>query len=394
MCQKMPYMILRILADGIHDLLNKKIILITGPRQCGKTTFVRNFLSKDVAYYNYDIKKDIEVFKKQNWDYSKDMLVFDELHKMRNWKLWLKGIYDDGILKKQKVVVTGSARLDIAKKMGDSLAGRFFSFKLHPFDLKELAIAEGKKFDAQKTYNKLMTISNFPEPFIEGTTKFYKLWQKTHSDLIIRQDLLSIEKLRDIDGIELLIELLSKRVGSTISYNSLAEDLDRDDKTVKKWITALENLYIGFKLTPYSNNVARAKKKAFKFYFYDLGKVDGDESQKLENLVALSLLKEIEYLEDVEGEKNKFHFVQTRDGKELDFIVMSGGSGKNKHTTIFEVKLSDTKVSNNFKNLGKFFDNTTSIQLVKNIDRPYTSKEGVKVVSLIDYLSKFSLRAK
>jgi predicted AAA+ superfamily ATPase len=377
----------RYLSHAVSEFLSKKIIFLTGPRQVGKTTLSKNIYPTDTAYYNYDIKKDLQVFKNQEWDKDKKLVVFDEVHKMKNWKLWLKGIYDEGHLNRQAILVTGSARLNISKKMGDSLAGRFFSYRLHPLDLKELASIEGREFDLEKNYKRLITVSNFPEPFYEGSRRFYQLWRKGHFDLIIRQDLLSLEKIRDIEGIELLIELLRTRVGATITYKSLSEDLDRDDKTVKKWMIALENLYVGITIHSYSKNIARAKKKAFKFYFFDTGSVDANEGAKLENLVALALLKELDFLEDVHGRSGQLYFLQTRDGKEIDFYIQL----EKKHHFLIEVKLSETTISSSFRTLDKYFSNSYKYQLVKNLNSSFETKDGVKCKKALDFLKNLDL---
>lgn len=378
----------RYLSGALTEFLKNKIIILAGPRQVGKTTLSKNIYPKNMSYYNYDIKKDYLVFKNQEWDKDKKIVVFDELHKMKNWKLWLKGIYDEGHLKRQSVLVTGSARLNISKKMGDSLAGRFISYRLHPLDLKELKKIEKNKFNLQTAFNKLMTVSNFPEPYYEGSVRFYNIWRKSHFDQIIRQDLLSLEKIRDIEGIELLIELLKTRVGSTISYKSLAEDLDRDDKTVKKWIMVLENLYLGFTVKSYSKNIARGKKKAFKFYFFDIGNAEVEEGAKLENLAALAFLKELQYLEDVEGMNGDLFFIQTRDGKEIDFYI---NINKKTHYLI-EVKLSDKSISPSFNSIDKYFENAYKIQIVKNLDAPFENKNGVKCVNALTFLSELDFK--
>lgn len=369
----------RYLKEPIHDLLGKKILLLMGPRQVGKTTLSKTLL-KDYSYYNYDIKKDLKIFKDQDWDHSKKLIIFDELHKMKKWKLWLKGIYDSGITEKQHILVTGSARLDIAKKMGDSLAGRFFSFRMNPLDLKELN-SEGSP---EINYKKLLQYGGFPEPFFQANSRFYNLWKRTHSDLIIRQDLIMQENIRDIDGIEMLIELLAQRVGSTISYNSLAEDLQRDDKTIKKWLGLLEQLYVVFRVPPYSKNISRGIKKAGKYYFYDIAKIEGDESCKLENLVALSLKKELEFREDIDGIAGNLYFAQLKGGKEIDFLVLQ----KNKKTKLIEVKLSDSCVSTSFNVFEKYFPNAEKIQLVKNLDKEFLNKNKINIKSALDYLCK------
>jgi predicted AAA+ superfamily ATPase len=372
----------RYLYTPISEMLQKKMILLMGPRQVGKTTLTKN-LGLDFSYYNYDIKKDLKIFKSQEWDRSKELVIFDELHKMKNWKLWLKGLYDEGLTQKQKFLITGSARLDMAKKMGDSLAGRFFSMRMNPLDLKELKnYSSAGMGNLNAKYEKLITLSGFPEPFFEGSEKFYNLWQKTHSDLILKQDLLSLESIRDIDGLELLVELLATRVGSTISYNSLAEDLQRDDKTIKSWLTLLERMYIVFRISPYSENVTRGLKKAGKYYFYDYAKVEGNEAQKLENFVALSLKKEIEFQEDCEGIGGKIYFIQTKEKHEIDFLVIQ----KKRIPYFFEVKLSDDSPSKNFKFFSALFPKAHKIQLVKNCQRSYTSKEDIKVNNALQYL--------
>jgi predicted AAA+ superfamily ATPase len=102
----------------------------------------------------------------KSWDRSRELVIFDELHKLKNWKSWLKGIYDTEKIP-PSLVVTGSAKLDVYKKVGDSLAGRFFEFRLHPFDMKEIKSVSGtdgldEKLDA------LLKIGGFPEPFLEG----------------------------------------------------------------------------------------------------------------------------------------------------------------------------------------------------------------------------------
>ncbi|MFN7903826.1 MAG: ATP-binding protein [Pseudobdellovibrionaceae bacterium] len=375
-------MMKRYLSDPIQPFLNKKIVLLMGPRQVGKTTLAQS-LKSNFAYYDYDIKKDVRVFLRNEWNREPELVIFDELHKMKKWKLWLKGIYDEGALKSQKFLVTGSARLDVAKKMGDSLAGRFFSFRLHPLDLKELK----GQHSAQENYKKLLNLGGFPEPFFEGSEKYYQIWRKTHLDLILRQDLLSLESIRDIDGIEVLVQLLSERVQSCISINSLARDLDRDDKTIKRWLQVLENLYVVFKVPPKTKNIARGIKKSAKYYFYDLARVDGNEDAKLENLVALSLKKEIEFLQDTQGEQLELFYARTKDQKEIDFFI----ERKKKNPLLIEVKTSAGNVSANFNLLQKFFPQGKCIQLVKNLERNYVSKNNVKVTSALDFLESLSL---
>jgi predicted AAA+ superfamily ATPase len=375
----------RYVVAQLSEFLEKKMVLLMGPRQVGKTTLAKS-LTKNHAYYNYDIKKDLKVFRDLEWDHSKQLVIFDELHKMKRWKLWLKGIFDQGATEKQQFLVTGSARLDIAKRLGDSLAGRFFSIRLSPLDLKELKGVPGLG-GVESTYKRLLNVGGFPEPFFEGTERFYNLWSKTHSDIILRQDLISLEAVRDIDGLELLVEMLASRVGSTVSFNALSEDLQRDDKTVKRWLSLLEQMYIIFRVSPYSKNVTRGIKKAGKYYFYDCAKVEGDEAVKLENLAALSIKKEIEFQEDCEGIPGQLYFIQTREKHEIDFLTVQ----KKRTPCLIEVKLGDEEPSRNFAHFVNLFPQSRKLQWVRHLTREFTSKNGIEVKSALDALSNLDL---
>jgi predicted AAA+ superfamily ATPase len=372
----------RTLHAPLKALVQKKLVLLSGPRQVGKTELAKA-LFEDHRYYNYDIKEDFPVFLRNEWDRSAPFVIFDELHKMRKWKLWLKGIVDSG--RKSHLIVTGSARMDTARKMGDSLAGRHFLVRLNPLDLKELRGTD----TPDRIYERLLLTGGFPEPYFEGGKSFYGLWKKTHLDLILRQDLISLENVRDIEGIEILIELLSERVGSTVSMNSLARELNRHDKTIAHWVRILESLFVVFRVAPYSKNIASSLKKASKFYFYDLARVRGDEAMKLENLVALSLKKEIEHLEDTEGLSHRLHFLMNRQHQEIDFLVLDDRS----RARLIEVKLGDDRVLKNFYVFSRYFKSCEQIQLVRNLSRPYQTESGIRVEPALRYLTELDLRS-
>ena len=330
----------RYLEAALKNDLQSKILILTGPRQCGKTTLAK-MLDPDFQYINYDLAEHRLLLKDKSWDREKSLVIFDELHKMQRWKAWLKGIYDvEGI--PPAIVVTGSAKLDAFRKTGDSLAGRHFSFRLHPVDYREALQYSG--LDAEEILQRLMTVGGFPEPFLKGTTNFYNRWKRSHIDLILREDLLSLTAVRDIQSIETLIEMLRSRVGSPVSSNSLARDLQKSPNTVQNWLRLLEDLYVIFRVTPYHRNIARALLKEPKFYFFDNGMVLGDEGAKLENLVACALLKEMHRATDVEGENLGLHYIRTKDGHEIDFLL----TRDRKPALLVEVKASDGNLSPGF----------------------------------------------
>ena len=374
----------RCLTEYILDDLKKKIVLITGPRQSGKTTLAK-MLSNNFDYLNFDNPDHRLGLIERSWDRTKDLIIFDELHKLKNWKSWLKGIYDtEGV--QPRIIVTGSAKLDTYRKVGDSLAGRFFQFRLHPLDLKEIKKINNPD-NLEAALDHLLDTGGFPEPYLEGNTRFYNRWKRAHMDIILKQDMIDLENVRQITSIETLVQLLRKRVGSPVSYNSLAQDLQCSDKTIKRWLTILENMYVIFSVRPFHRNIARSILKAPKYYFYDIGQVIGDSGAKLENLTACALLKEIHYMEDCHGETAQLCYLKTKDNREIDFFITRNEAP----FLMVEVKWADSNPSRNFSVFGNSFPGIKKVQIVKELDREKTYPEGTEIRIAHKWLADFSL---
>lgn len=371
----------RIYTEHLRKYLSRKIILISGPRQSGKTTLAK-VLDKDHDYLNFDEETHRSLIKDRSWDRKKKLIIFDELHKMPRFKQWLKGVYDtEGT--SPAIVVTGSARLDTFKKVGDSLAGRYFGYQIHPLDVREL-IQTGFSRSPEEIIERLMLVGGFPEPFLEGTTEFYHLWKKTHLDIMLRQDMIDLDIIKSIRQIEVLIELLKTKVGSTISYNSLAQDLQVSDKTIKRWLDILEDMYVIFKITPYSKKISRAILKQPKYYFYDIARIP-DEGARFENLVAASLLKEVHFRSDCLGQEWGLHFVAKKGQGEIDFLITQD---KGPHTLV-EAKLSDAAPSPAFRLFEQELPGIKKVQLVKNLRRETTFPHGPEVRHPGNWLSSW-----
>jgi len=375
----------RYLEASLLEDLDKKILLLTGPRQCGKTTLSK-MLNPDFQYINYDLAEHRILLMEKSWDREKALIIFDELHKMGNWKSWLKGIYDvEGI--PPSLIVTGSAKLTAFRKVGDSLAGRHFQFRLHPIDFKE-AVAY-TELDKNEIFTRLMTVGGFPEPFLNGTTRYYNRWKRSHIDLILKEDLLTLSAVRDIQSIETLIELLRSRVGSPVSSNSLARDLQKSPNTIQSWLKLLEDLYVIFRVTPYHKNIARGILKEPKFYFYDTGMVAGSDGIELENLVACAMLKEAHRCQDVEGENIGLHYIRNKDGQEIDFLV----THENVPNQLVEVKWADGSLSPHFKRFLPEAD-LKRVQVVGQLGRSKSFPTGERIEPAHKFLSELSFRKK
>jgi len=374
----------RYLEKYIQEDLDKKIILLTGPRQTGKTTLSK-MLKPEFDYFNYDNLDDRLSIQKKSWDRSKELVIFDELHKLKKWKSWLKGVYDTEKMP-PAIVVTGSAKLDTYKKVGDSLAGRFFQFRLHPLDLKEIHTVLAPQ-NLEDALDKLLVCGGFPEPFLNGTTRFYNRWKKSHLDIILKQDLVDLENVQQIVQIEMLIQLLKNRVGSPVSYSSLARDLQCSDKTIKRWLTILENMYVIFKVTPFHKNIARAIQKAPKFYFYDTGQVIGDLGIKLENTVACALQKQLHFGEDCFGENKQLYYLKNKEGREIDFCITTDGIP----SLMIEVKWKNDNLSPNFAIFKKFFPQIKMLQVTKELKREKTFPDGAEIRAAHTWLSDLNL---
>ncbi len=363
--------------------LEKKMVFLAGPRQVGKTTLAKSFSSIWPGYFyiNFDSDTGKKNFLKKEWDRKAPLVVMDEIHKWPKWKTLLKGVYDTEKIP-PRILVTGSARLNLYRRGGDSLAGRYYLHHLYPLSVAELK----GEMKPEEALDQLMLFGGFPEPFLGQSEVNAKRWRKQMLERVVREDVQDLEPINKIQSMLLLIGLLRERVGSTISYKSLAEDIQVSPHTIKHWIDILENMYIVFKVTPFTTNIARAVLKEPKIYFYDVGMVVGDEGAVFENLAALSIKKHLHYLEDTEGEENALHFIRDKEKREIDFVITVNRKAK----TLIEAKLSDENLSRSLFYYKNKLGGVEAVQIVKNLNKSLTVS-GIQIENAAGWLAGLAI---
>lgn len=384
----------RYLQAAIRDLCFKtgKMAFISGPRQGGKTTLAKQLLAERArgAYYNWDetkfrrlwIKDPVSILPPVEGK-IKPLVILDELHKAKLWKRSLKGVYDTQD-NKYDILVTGSARLNVYRKGSDSLMGRYYHFRLHPFSVAEVLqnstfmspddlIAMFAEFAKQnqlhslavdQVFENLYRFGPFPEPLVAEDQRILNLWQRNRLEKIIREDLRDLSHLQELSQIEMLASLLPERTAQPLSLSALKEDLEVSYMTAKRWLNYLNELYYLFLVKPYAKSLNRAIKKEKKLYLWDWSEVE-KEGARYENLIAGHLLKYCDYLTDTGFGLFELRYIKDKEKHEIDFLILKN----NRPWLPIEVKLSDEKPSKNWQKFMKFLGCSLGIQLVmkKNV---------------------------
>jgi len=363
----------RYLQPSVEDDLARKMVFLGGPRQVGKTSLGKQLIPDANAYLNWDVAAHRALILRQQLP-ATDAWFFDEIHKYRLWRGYLKGLFDlHGNSK--RILVTGSARLDYYRFGGDSLQGRYHYLRLHPFSVAELGIKTRDDFE------QLLRLGGFPEPFFSGSERQTRRWARDYRDRLMREEVTSLERIDNLGQLELLVMRLPELVGSPLSLNALREDLSLSHRTVGNWIDVLERLYAIFRISPFGAPRIRAVKKMQKHYHFDWSIVQ-DEGARFENLVASHLQKWVHWQQDVEGRDAELRYFRDTDGREVDFVVMVGGQP----VSFIECKLADGDIGSGMRYLKQRFPKVDAWQVAIRTTRDYLTREGVRVAPVLRLL--------
>lgn len=377
-------------ADAMAD---RKMAFISGPRQVGKTTLGKNLLSTRENYFSWDEtefrRKWVRAPREVAEQAKEGPVLLDEIHKDRKWKTRLKGLYDP-YGDKIQILVTGSARLDLYRRGGDSLLGRYIPYRLHPFTVGETP-SPPKPDEILHSHNvsfpwhDLMNLGGFPEPLLGGSVQKADRWSRLRLDRLAFEDTRDIKVLSDLNAFRTLLDLIPEKVGSLFSFNSLREDIGVAYATVRDWVLLSENLYYGFFVKPHSKNIKRSIRSEPKFYLYDILQIPKNElAKRRENLTALHLLKACQYWTDAAFGHFELFYVRDKEKREVDFLVCR----EREPWMLVECKSGSIEVSKSLHRFAEVLKPSMTIQLCEKegYDR-YFQAINVRVMSFAKFFS-------
>ena len=340
----------------------KGMIFLSGPRQSGKTTLAKIIAASftNSLYFNWDIPEHRTRFLRdhrffegvERKDATTPLIIFDEIHKYRDWKNALKGIYDE-FHDAYRFLVTGSGRLDLYQKGGDSLAGRYLPFHLFPLTVAELGgrrrpfeefrrtplqISMEGVGEVQAIWDRLSELSGFPEPYLSGRKTTWRRWSQTYARQLVREDIRDLAGIKFVQDLETLYLLLPTKVGNPLSIPSLAGDLKASYNSVRNWLDVFERFYLTFGVATWTGRIARAIQKERKIYLWDYAQIQ-DPAARFENMVAAELQRAVVLWNDLGYSRFGLHFVRDKNKREVDFLIVDEGAP----FLLVEAKLGDTE---------------------------------------------------
>ena len=312
---------------------------ISGPRQVGKTTTGRGLSD---AYVNWDDidhrervlagpQEVVHMLGLHRLAAEPPLVLFDELHKFPRWKQFLKGLFDT-YGQRIRIAVTGSSRLDVFRRGGDSLMGRYFLYRMHPFSVAEIGspqlpsdgVIRQPRRISDDDFGALWLYGGYPEPFLRRDARFTRRWRSTRAAQLVREDVRELTGIAQLGQLEVMARVLTERSGQQLVFDNLARQVRVSADTVRRWIAALSDLHLGFLVRPWFKNVSRSLRKEPKWFLRDWAAVR-DVGQRAETFVACHLLKAVEGWNDLGLGAFELGYLRDKDKREVDFVVVRDG---------------------------------------------------------------------
>ena len=382
-----------------HLATHRQMAFVSGPRQVGKTTTCKGLSTVYLDWDNEDHRENIlrgpaYVAAHAGLDQvstSPVILTLDELHKYHRWKSFLKGFFDT-YEDRLRIMVTGSARLEVYRRGGDSLMGRYFSFRMHPLSVAELIRTEPSEDLirpptplSSEEWEALLEHGGYPEPFLARSQRFSRRWRRTRAAQLFKEDLRDLTRIQQLDLMLNLGRLLEGRSGEQLVYSSLARTLRVSENTVRSWISTLVSLHFGFLVRPWYKNVTRSLRKEPKWFLRDWSGIS-DAGQRAETLVACHLLKAVEGWTDQGLGDFELRYVRDKEKREVDFLVVRDGEP----TFLVEAKNSDTELSQSLVHFHEQLRCEHAFQVVVKADYVDTDVFSYKRPVVAPFRSLFS----
>ena len=342
----------------IHEHLTayRQMAFVTGPRQVGKTTTCREHAD---GYANWDNPDDreqilagpaqlVERFDINRLSETEPVVLFDELHKYPRWKSLLKGFFDT-YSDRVRILVTGSSRMDAYRRGGDSLMGRYFLYRMHPFSMAEILhqdlpdperIIRPPAEIPDDDFQTLWDHGGYPEPFLMRNDRFSRRWQSLRTRQLLREDIRNLTQIHQVDQLEIMVRILTDRSARSLVYSNLAGEIRVSVDTVRRWLEILSGLHLGFRIRPWFRNVTRSLRKEPRWYLRDWAGIE-DVGSKSETFVGCHLLKAIEGWTDLGLGTFELAYLRDRQQREIDFVVIRD----DKPWMLIEVKNRDTSLA-------------------------------------------------
>jgi hypothetical protein len=362
-----------------HFSLHRQMAFVSGPRQVGKTTTCRAHADFYVNWDNEDHREQllsgsaalVDTFGLNRLAASTPGVLFDELHKYPRWKQFLKGFFDvygDQL----RIIVTGSSRLEVYRRGGDSLMGRYFSYRMHPFSVAESLtkqlpdperIIRAPKKPKAVDYDALWKHGGYPEPYLKRDSRFSRRWQSLRMEQLVREEIRDLTQIQQIDQLQILVKLLAARSSRQLIYGNLATEVRVTVDTIRRWVDVLQSLHLGFLIRPWFKNVSRSLRKEPKWFLRDWASIE-DPGDRAETFVACHLLKAVDGWNDMGLGDFELGYLRDKEKREVDFLVARDG----KPWFLVEVKQRDEKVGRALEFFQRKLDAPHAFQVVLDAD--------------------------